>query len=377
MAFRDMINANIDNSDSNMTNATDIIVPMYITVWVIFANILVFLVGVLGNLLVIIVVLCVREMKTATNLCLMNLSVADLLVLIICQPSSLLEFFYEEIWLIGNVMCKLVNFLESFVTVASILIILMISLERFWAVYYPLKTHTSGSRSKAMITIAVVWVIAAVAASPFLVMAHTETTPHVHKTDLVEVCVMPMVHLWERIYLVCSFVLIFVIPMLLLVFLYNMIIHKVISETMECKQMTESAKSQSQQNRRQLVIMLVGIIVLFFVCLLPFRILGLYQVFALSVLTPECYLNVINFCRLLVYINSAGNPIIYNIVSTKFRRAFHKVLRLYCCCCKKRILLSRGAMNGTYSHDTRMTTMSHYSTVKQDMNDGSDTGDAV
>ncbi|CAG5122959.1 unnamed protein product, partial [Candidula unifasciata] len=73
-------------------------------VWVTIANILVFLVGVTGNLLVIIVVLCVREMKTATNLCLMNLSVADLLVLLICQSSALLEFFFNEIWLLGDAM---------------------------------------------------------------------------------------------------------------------------------------------------------------------------------------------------------------------------------------------------------------------------------
>lgn len=146
--------------------------------------------------------------------------------------------------------------------------------------------------------------------------------------------------------------------------------------------MTETAKSQSQQNRRQLVVMLVGIIILFFVCLLPFRILAFWLIFGasdrvLDNLGLEPFLNLLYFCRLLVYVNSAGNPIIYNIVSTKFRRAFQRVLRMYCCCCKKRLLASRGTLNGTYSHGTRMTTMSHYSTVDQDVNDVSDTGDAV
>lgn len=151
-------------------------------------------------------------------------------------------------------------------------------------------------------------------------------------------------------------------------------------ETMECKQMTETAKTQSQQNRRQLVAMLIGIIILFFVCLLPFRILALWETVypdgMLQQIGPEPYLNVMFFCRLLIYVNSAGNPIIYNIVSTKFRRAFQKVLRLYCCCLKKRLLL-RGTMNGQYSQGTRMTTMSHYSVVRQDNQDTSDTGDAV
>lgn len=145
--------------------------------------------------------------------------------------------------------------------------------------------------------------------------------------------------------------------------------------------MTETAKSQSQQNRKQIVAMLVGIIILFFVCLLPFRVVALVEAFSppgtVLQLGPEPYLNTIYFCRLLIYVNSAGNAIIYNIVSTKFRRAFQIVVRYYCCCWKKNRLLNRGTMNGTYSHGTRMTTMSHYSVVKQDNQDISDTGDAV
>lgn len=145
--------------------------------------------------------------------------------------------------------------------------------------------------------------------------------------------------------------------------------------------MTETAKSQSQQNRKQIVAMLVGIIILFFICLLPFRVVALVEAFSppgtVLQLGPEPYLNTIYFCRLLIYVNSAGNAIIYNIVSTKFRRAFQIVVRYYCCCWKKNRLLNRGTMNGTYSHGTRMTTMSHYSVVKQDNQDISDTGDAV
>ncbi|CAL1526019.1 unnamed protein product, partial [Lymnaea stagnalis] len=312
-------------------NRTHVFKICLLQVWVMTANILVFLAGVLGNLLVILVVLCVREMKTATNLCLMNLSVADLLVLLICQPSALLEFVCHEKWLLGDAMCKLTTFLENLVTVASILIILTVSLERFWAVYYPLRTHTSGSKSKAGLTMAVVWITSAAVTSPLLAMSYTEQQLHNIDNEMVDVCVTPAPYVWHKFYIVARFVLIFAIPMILLAFLYIMIIHKITSETMECKQMTESAKSQSQQNRRQLVVMLVGIIILFFVCLLPFRILAFWLVFAapervVDSLGFEPFLNLLYFCRLLIYVNSAGNPIIYNIVSTKFRRAFQRVL---------------------------------------------------
>ena len=78
----------------------------YIYVTVTFFYALVFLFGVLGNILVICVVCAQRDMRTPTNTFLVNLSVADLLVLFLCMPSSLVEFHAQEIWLLGEAMCK-------------------------------------------------------------------------------------------------------------------------------------------------------------------------------------------------------------------------------------------------------------------------------
>lgn len=96
------------DADTNVTGPI-FMTPTYMLVWVTIANVLVFVTGVIGNTLVILVVTCVHDMKTATNLCLMNLSIADLLVLLICQPSALLEFYAEEKWMLGSFMCMYSN----------------------------------------------------------------------------------------------------------------------------------------------------------------------------------------------------------------------------------------------------------------------------
>lgn len=102
-----------NDSWTNMTNFTEapptyIMHPhftyIYVSVTVFYA--LVFLFGVVGNVLVIYVILRNSDMLTATNLFLMNLSVADLLVLLICMPSSLIEFLAKDVWLLGAFMCK-------------------------------------------------------------------------------------------------------------------------------------------------------------------------------------------------------------------------------------------------------------------------------
>ena len=67
-------------------------------------------VGVLGNLLVIIVILTSKETGGAregrsTNLFLLNLSIADLLVLVTCTPSALVEIATRgDAWILGKVI---------------------------------------------------------------------------------------------------------------------------------------------------------------------------------------------------------------------------------------------------------------------------------
>ena len=57
-----------------------------------------------GNLLVIVVILTSKVLRSSTNLFLLNLSVADLLVLLICTPSVLVEIATRsDAWIMGKV----------------------------------------------------------------------------------------------------------------------------------------------------------------------------------------------------------------------------------------------------------------------------------
>lgn len=68
-----------------------------------------------------------------------------------------------------------------------------------------------------------------------------------------------------------------------------------------------------------------------FICLLPYRVFSLWMAQAskqqLEKLGLVKYYNIITFCRLAFYTNSALNPIFYHIISTKFRAAFKRYFR--------------------------------------------------
>ena len=97
--------------DSNQTfedyrTGGDPYIPLYIYVLVSIFNSIIFILGILGNFLVVLVIVKVRNMRTPTNFFLLNLSIADILVLLICQPAALMEFYGKDRWFIGEAMCK-------------------------------------------------------------------------------------------------------------------------------------------------------------------------------------------------------------------------------------------------------------------------------
>lgn len=80
--------------------------PRYIQITCTVFYVFIFLLGVLGNVLVVVVVCLNRNMKTAVNIYLINLCVADLLVLTVCMPTALADVYARDIWYFGSLMCK-------------------------------------------------------------------------------------------------------------------------------------------------------------------------------------------------------------------------------------------------------------------------------
>jgi len=71
----------------------------------------VFALGVVGNAMVCFVVWNDRRLRTVTNLFIVNLSVADFLIIVVCLPPTVLGDVTET-WYLGPVMCKIVLYLQ-------------------------------------------------------------------------------------------------------------------------------------------------------------------------------------------------------------------------------------------------------------------------
>ena len=94
------------NNVSNGSAAVDLRKPDYIVILVTLFYSVIFLLGVVGNVMVILVVCRNKSMRSSTNVFLVSLTIADLSVILVCMPAALLEFSSDDIWHLGNVMCK-------------------------------------------------------------------------------------------------------------------------------------------------------------------------------------------------------------------------------------------------------------------------------
>lgn len=124
-------------------------------------------------------------------------------------------------------------------------------------------------------------------------------------------------------------------------------------------------RSNVLKYRKQVIFMLGAVVLSFFVCLLPFRALTLWIIIVPSEtilsLGIEGYYSLLYFCRIMLYLNSAMNPILYNLMSSKFRDGF---LRLLHCKSLVKNRLAAGTRKGTF-HTTSTNLSSSQSGYKR------------
>ena len=73
---------------------------------------IIFLLSVIGNSLVILTLVQNQRMRTVTNVFLLNLSVSDLLLGVVCMPTTLVGALLRD-FIFGEAMCKLISYFQG------------------------------------------------------------------------------------------------------------------------------------------------------------------------------------------------------------------------------------------------------------------------
>ncbi|XP_052744052.1 orexin/Hypocretin receptor type 1-like [Bicyclus anynana] len=306
----------------------------------------VFLVGLVGNSLVCVAVYKNHTMRTVTNYFLVNLAVADFMVLLFCLPPTVL-WDVTETWFLGDVLCKILLYFQSVSVTVSVLTLTFISVDRWYAICFPLKFKSTINRAKTAIF--VIWAISLLFNAPELVVLTTEKmVPLRFDLEYLVQCTATWSPTNDLVWHIIKVVFIYTIPLLLMTVAYHQIVRVLWSsekipgqaETMKLA----SAEQTQLRSRRKAAKMLVAVVIMFAVCYFPVHLLSVLR-YVLDMEQNDLITCLALLSHVLCYANSAINPLIYNFMSGKYRREFR---RAFCC--------STAPKHETSSTLTRLTT---------------------
>lgn len=179
----------------------------------------------------------------------------------------------------------------------------------------------------------------------------------------VPVCLTQASNAWSITFFVMTISAFFLLPLFILIVLYTIIAKNLIAKDGRMVKIRPSKPELSFKARKQVVLMLGAVVLSFFVCLAPFRLFTLWIIIAPDEHVKrkglEFFYNFLYFSRIMLYLNSAINPILYNLMSSKFRKGFRK---LWCSCwllgdrCHRAKHRRAAAVNTTATTTTTTTT---------------------
>ncbi|XP_022068926.2 neuromedin-U receptor 1-like [Acanthochromis polyacanthus] len=311
--------------------------PVFLPVCITYLTI--FMVGVLGNSLTCAVILRYRVMQTPTNYYLLSLAVSDLLVLLLGMPLELYDMWQNYPFLFGEGGCYFKTFLFETVCFASILNVTALSVERYVAVVHPLKVKHMTTRAHVKRVILTLWGLSMLCAAPNTSLHGVVVLPPIFGRQFPQSAICDMVKpTWiYNLIILISTVVFFLLPMLIISILYLLIGLRLHRERVmmaadnnssfgsECV----SISHQRRLSKRNLQVtkMLCVLVVVFGFCWAPFHLdrLAWSYMDKSSEEHNRIYAHVHIISGVCFYLSSAINPILYNLMSTRFREMFSHI----------------------------------------------------
>ena len=293
-------------------------------------------VGIIGNCIVVCLILSKPEMRNTINLTLLNLAFCDLTFLTVCVPFVAYHYAADN-WKIGEVMCKLSQFLLYVTVYVTVYTLVLISALRFLSVVHSSKTSHIRTKRNVIVFISIIWAIMLLGNTPILFIYRVKEFP-TDGTEPYYYCGMESVHTGRTIFM-SFFFLAYLLPLAAILSLYLSILKYLKRKRTESFRHSTGRGScngpcvHAQERTTHATRIVIIVVVVFGVCWLPLHLHLLMVYFGHQ---PEHYIYQIYriLCHCLAYANSCMNPFIYHYASKDFRNAFND-LWSKCRCSRK------------------------------------------
>ncbi|XP_036886475.1 C-C chemokine receptor type 1-like [Sturnira hondurensis] len=278
---------------------------------------LVFVIGLVGNVLVVLVLVQYKRLKSMTSVYLLNLAFSDLLFLFTLP--FWIDYSLKDNWVFGNGMCKLLSGFYYVGLYSEIFFIILLTIDRYLAIVHAVFALRTRTVTFGIITSGCTWVLAILAAIPGFYFSKTQQEFTGYTCSLH----FPQEQLqqWRRFQALKLNILGLILPLAVMIVCYTGIIHILLRRPNEKK---------AKAVRLIFVIMLI-----FFLFWTPFNLVMFFSAFQDVILSDQCeqskQLDVaMQATEMIAYTHCCVNPIIYVFVGQRFRKylrqLFHRLL---------------------------------------------------
>ena len=232
-----------------------------------FAYCLLFVVSLAANTFIGIIVYRTKTLRTPINILIVNMALSDLLYPIFLFPKIFVELNTAGHWLVGGPLghaaCKLSSFAADVSTLVSIQSLLLIAVDRFGAVVFPLRSPLISSK-QCRYFILVIWIVAMAVYCPYLIALKVVEYPEglfcqwQWNDTFGE-------SLSQQTYILGLIVVTIYVPLVLISILYFVISLKIKSQKIPGKQ-SANARERRLKKERNVLNMSVAIVLVFAVC---------------------------------------------------------------------------------------------------------------
>ncbi|XP_043823952.1 C-C chemokine receptor type 1-like [Dromiciops gliroides] len=280
---------------------------------------LVFIIGLLGNAMVVLILVKYKRLKTMTNIYLLNLAISDLLFLITLP--FWIHYEWHRNWVFGNIMCKLLSGLYYMGLYSEIFFIILLTIDRYLAIVHAVFAIRVRNVVLSFMTSIMTWGMAFLASLPDVIFTRSQKefsshtcSPHFPYENA---------RMWRQFQALKLNILVFALPLLVMITCYTGIIKRLLRRTSERKW--------------RAVKLIFAIMVIFFLFWTPYNLTVLVSAFEDFFFPPKskelsCERSkeldlAMQVTEVIAFTHCCVNPVIYAFVGERFQKYLSHFVR--------------------------------------------------
>ncbi|XP_063967590.1 allatostatin-A receptor-like [Lytechinus pictus] len=272
--------------------------------------------GVIANVLVIGIILATKEMWTIPSMYLANLAVTDLMVLLFVAGLNCYEYYIGAFQPTEyHIPQAFVYYMELVTAAATVVMMIALTIDRFFAIVYPLRSKKFRTKKTAIVVCVVVWIFSFFFGGLYFGVPFGG--------NMLEAWMEPR----TRYLIPFGSIFMYVIPLLIIFGCYTGIMYTIWKERVANERVSDATrKIRSRQKHAVLrasvfVVSLFAIIQGFYIASLLWIAFGGSRLVEPSVVIIEFHV-----AQGLYHLNSLINPFLYALSHEKFYQSIWRVL---------------------------------------------------